>query len=75
MSINQVTGRTPAFTPPETLLQQPISPELWPARDVYAATVVVNELVTRQPAWSGNSNEQVSQLVLAGERPQTQPYE
>lgn len=47
MSINQVTGRTPAFTPPETLMLLPITQELWPARDVYAGTVICNELMTR----------------------------
>lgn len=73
LTLNTVKGRTAAFTPPETLAQQEVPPRLWPARDVYAATLVLNEMLTRQLAWDGKSDEQLGPQVLAGERPPTDP--
>lgn len=75
LSLNTVVGRTQAHSPPETFKQEPIPVSLWPARDVYAATVVLNEFVIRQFVWKGMSNSLIAAAVLGGGRPMTEPVE
>lgn len=71
LTINMVKGRTQAYSPPELLKDEPIAAELWPARDVFAATVVLNELVTRELAWKDMSDSSIASAVLSGARPST----
>lgn len=74
MSFNAVTGRTPAFTPPETFNLVSVPSALWPARDVYAGSIILNELLTREAAWHARpTNIDIKSLVLAGERPPSTP--
>lgn len=75
---NSVIGKTICYSSPEILEEGKRLPQVMrKARDVFAASVILNELVTRELAWSGSQfkpNDEVVTAVLAGQRPDTTPH-
>ncbi|KAI3641199.1 hypothetical protein MIR68_000753, partial [Amoeboaphelidium protococcarum] len=56
---------------PEYFEQLALPEQLHPARDVYAASIVLNEIYSQCHAWQSCSLLQIKQFVLMGQRPET----
>ncbi|KAI3631908.1 hypothetical protein MIR68_010058 [Amoeboaphelidium protococcarum] len=67
---NKLKGHTVMYAAPEVLSKQQVPEQLLPSRDVFAAAVVMFEILTRMNAWQGYTAAQVSEMVLQGLRPE-----
>ncbi|KAI3650029.1 hypothetical protein MP228_005661 [Amoeboaphelidium protococcarum] len=71
MQWNSLKGVTVHYAAPEFFEQSALPEQLHPARDVYAASIVLNEIYSQCHAWQNCSLLQIKQFVLMGQRPET----
>ncbi|KAI3633553.1 hypothetical protein MIR68_008500 [Amoeboaphelidium protococcarum] len=69
MEWNSVKGATICYAAPEVLQRLAVPKELWYKRDVYSVSIVINEVLTRQNAWSQLPTEEIIINVTKGMRP------
>ncbi|KAI3650024.1 hypothetical protein MP228_005656 [Amoeboaphelidium protococcarum] len=67
---NSLKGVTVHYAAPEFFEQCALPERLHPARDVYAASIVLNEIYSQCHAWQSCSLLQIKQFVLMGQRPE-----
>ncbi|KAI3651101.1 hypothetical protein MP228_004582 [Amoeboaphelidium protococcarum] len=67
---NKLKGYTVMYAAPEVLARLQVPEQLLPLRDVFAAAVVMFEILTRMIVWKGCTAAQVSEMVLQGLRPE-----
>ncbi|KAI3638348.1 hypothetical protein MIR68_003959 [Amoeboaphelidium protococcarum] len=69
---NALFGSTPSYAAPEVWMNQLVSDDMKPKRDVFAGAVILAQLLNRQKAWMGFTKEQIREVVCAGGRVQIQ---